>query len=123
MAKRNFVILTAAALTLTACQSLLPTGSGKPDGPLSKAELSACLESPHWVGAELASPHPEPGRKFKAGYNFSIKKPNGSYGYGIEEASDGHLLIRYPAHNSATDFEVVRRNGVVYFGSNKTSCE
>ena len=99
------------------------SGSAKPDGALSKAEIEACLAQPHKVGEDIVSPQPRPDHVFKPGYNFSIKLPDGSYGFGHEEASDGHLLVRYPAHRTSFDYAVTRNRGVVYFGGKATNCQ
>ena len=84
MLEKRFILLAVAGLSLGACQSIVHLGAHKPDGPLSKAEILTCLSKPHWVGNDLAAPQAEPGHYFKPGYNFSIKAPDGSYGYGFE---------------------------------------
>jgi len=122
MRERFRVILILAALPLAACQSLAEVSARKPDGPLSKAEIDACLAGPHYVGADLVSPKPQPNHVFRPGYNFSIKLADGSFGDGYQEASDGHLAVKYPSHGAAFDYGVARRNGVVYFGEKPTSC-
>jgi hypothetical protein len=119
--ERRIVLLAAVGLTLSACQSV-QLGSEKPDGSLKKAEIDACLASEHRVGDEVVSPHPRPHRVFKPGYNFTVKQADGTYGFGYEEASDGHLLVKYPEHGTSFDYGVARTNGVVYFGSKRTSC-
>jgi hypothetical protein len=118
---RRIILLAAAGLTLSACQSV-QLGSAKPDGPLKKAEIDACLSSDHRVGDDTVSPRPRPHRVFKPGYNFTVKQADGTYGFGYEEASDGHLLVKYPQHGTSFDYGVARTNGVVYFGAKPTSC-
>ena len=122
MVKAKFIALAFAALPLAACQALSDPIGRKPDGPLSKAEIDACLAAPHRVGDDLVSPKPHPRHVFRPGYNFSIKLPDGTYGYGYEEASDGHLLVKYPKHGTSFDYGVTRRGGVVYFGDKPTTC-
>lgn len=122
MAKAKFIVLAFAALPLAACQALTDPSGRKPDGALSKAEIDACLAAPHRVGDDLVSPKPQPRHVFRPGYNFSIKLPDGTYGYGYEEAADGRLLVKYPKHGTSFDYAVTRRSGVVYFGDKPTSC-
>jgi hypothetical protein len=122
MLKRKLVAVAVAASALAGCQQIGPTGAIKSDGPLTKAEIEACLASSHKVGDELVSPKPLPHHLFRPGYNFTVKMPDGSTGSGYEEASDGHLLVRYPKHGTSFDLGVARRNGVVYFGDKATSC-
>ncbi len=116
------LMAAASGLLLAACQPLADAAARKPDGPMSKADIDACLATPHYVGNELVSPKPEPHHVFKPGYNFSVKLQDGSTGFGYEEASDGHLLIKYPSHGTSFDYGVARKNGVVYFGDKATSC-
>jgi hypothetical protein len=123
MAQRKILVLAASAVALTACAPLEQLGAHKPAGPLSKAEIEACLANPHKVGDDLVSPKPQPHHIFKPGYNFTVKMPDGSYGFGYEEASDGHLLVKYPEHGASFDYGVARSNGIVYFGGKATNCE
>ncbi len=123
MRGRTCLTLAAAVLPLGSCASLdSVSGSRQPDGPLSKAEIERCLEVPHKVGANMVLPVPRPGYVFKPGYNFSVRQPDGSYGFGHQQASNGRVTIRYPAQHSTIDLDVVRRNGVVYFGKDPTNC-
>jgi hypothetical protein len=48
---------------------------------------------------------------------------DGSYGFGYEEASDGHLLVKYPKQGTSFNYAVTRNNGVVYFGEKATTCK
>jgi hypothetical protein len=70
----------------------------------------------------MISPIPLAGNVFKPGYNFTVKEPDGSYGFGHQQAVAGHVIMSYPAQRSSATYEVVRRNGVVYFGKDATSC-
>ena len=121
-AKPNVIALALAALPLAACQPLTDASARKPDGLLTKAEIDACLANPHYVGQDLVSPKPQPHHVFRPGYNFSVKLQDGSYGDGYQEASDGHLLVKYPQQGTAFDYGVARKSGVVYFGDKATSC-
>jgi hypothetical protein len=123
MVDRKLAVIVTTALALSACQSGRPFGALQPGVPLSKAEVEACLASPHQVGDELVSPFPEPRHIFKPGYNLRVKMADGSYGFGYEEASDGHLLVKYPKQGTSFDYAVTRNNGVVYFGEKATSCK
>ncbi|GEM_PF-4821996 len=123
MRGRSCLALAAAVLPLGSCATVNATGDGHPpDGPLGKAEIERCLAVPHKVGANLVLPVPRPGYVFKPGYNFSVRQPDGSYGFGHQQASNGRLTIRYPAQRSTINLDVVRRAGVVYFGKDPTSC-
>jgi hypothetical protein len=123
MRGRSCLTLAAAVLPVTSCMSISPSSESRlPDGPLSKAEIERCLEAPHKVGANMVLPVPRPGYVFKPGYNFSVRQSDGSYGFGHQQASNGRLTIRYPAQHSSFSLDVVRRNGVVYFGKDATSC-
>lgn len=121
-AKTTLIAIAFVALSLAACQPLTDTNARKPDGLLTKAEIDSCLASPHYVGQDLVSPKPQPHQVFRAGYNFSVKLQDGSYGDGYQESSDGHLLVKYPEHGTAFDYGVARKSGVVYFGDKSTSC-
>ena len=123
MAERQFFVVAAAAATLGGCLTTGPVGAHQPNGPLSKAEIEACLAHPHKVGDDLISPEPQPHHIFKPGYNFTVKMPDGSKGFGFEEAIDGHVIVHYPKHGSSFDYGVARVDGIVYFGAKPTSCE
>ena len=120
-AKRDLIALTITALPLAACQPLDPSAH-RPDGPLTKAEIDTCLASPHYVGQDLVSPKPQPHHVFRPGYNFSVKLPDGSYGFGHQESTEGRLTVKYPEHGTSIDYAVQRKSGVVYFGDKPTSC-
>jgi hypothetical protein len=123
MRKGTWLTLAAIALPLGSCLSVGALNEDRlPDGPLSKAEIERCLATPHKVGANMILPVPRPGYVFKPGYNFSVKEPDGSYGFGYQQAANGRVTIRYPAQRKVSDFEVKRRNGVVYFGDDPTTC-
>ena len=115
-------MIPLAALSLAACQPVTDANGRRPDGLLSKAEIDSCLAGQHIVGNDVVSPKPQPHHVFKPGYNFSVKSKDGSYGYGYEEASDGHLLVKYPEHGTSFDYGVARKSGVVYFGDKPTNC-
>jgi hypothetical protein len=123
MAISRLLIVLPISFALTACLTVGPMNGRKPDGPLTKADIDACLAAPHRVGDDTISPQPQPHHVFKPGYNFTMKMPDGSYGFGYEEASDGHILVKYPKHGTAFDYGVARKDGVVYFGDKATSCE
>jgi hypothetical protein len=123
MVEGKLVVVAAIALALAACDSIGPLEALVPNNRLTKAEIDACLSTPHRVGDELVSPDPEPHHMFKPGYNFRVKLADGSYGFGYQEASDGHLLVKYPKQGTSFDYAVSRTNGVVYFGSKATSCK
>jgi hypothetical protein len=110
-------------LALTGCMTVGQITGQRPNGALTKAEIEACLAKPHRVGDDMISPQPQPHHVFKSGYNFTIKMSDGSYGFGHEEASDGHVIVKYPKHGTAFDFGVARKDGVVYFGQKATNCE
>ena len=122
MTNQKLIVVAFVGLTLAACQPLTDVGARKPDGLLTKSEIDACLASEHYVGKDLVSPKPQPHHVFKPGYNFSVKMPDGSYGFGYQEASDGHLLVKYPEHGTSFDYGVARKSGVVYFGDKPTNC-
>ena len=121
--KASRLLVTVVATTLAGCASVgLSRNIAASDGPLSKEEIQRCLDVGHKVGNRIYSPVPEAGRVFKPGYNFLVKDSNGSKGFGHQEASQGRVTIRYPAQGTVFVFDVVRRNGVVYFGNDATSC-
>ena len=122
MSKRRLAALAFASLALGGCETIGLVNDHLPDGPLSKADIDRCLAIPHKLDRDMIYPQPEPGRVFKPGYNFSIKAPDGTYKYGYQQAFNGHLLVRYPAHGLSNDYQVTRRSGVVYFGNLETSC-
>ena len=123
MASSRLLFVLPISLALTACMTVGQINGQKPNGALTKAEIEACLATAHRVGDEVISPKPQPNHVFKPGYNFTAKMPDGSYGFGYEEASDGHLVVKYPKHGTAFDYGVARKDGVVYFGDKATSCE
>jgi hypothetical protein len=123
MARARVILAFPVFLALTACMTVGQINGRKPDGTLSKAEIEACLAQPHRVGDDTISPQPQAHHVFKPGYNFTVKMADGSYGFGYEEASDGHLLVKYPKHGTSFDYGVARKDGVVYFGDKATSCE
>ena len=114
--------IAVAAMALGGCEPGSLSGAHSSDGPLSQAEIKRCLEVGHKVGDRRYSPVPDAGEVFKPGYNFLVREPDGSTGFGYQQASQGHVTIRYPAHRTVTVLDVVRRNGVVYFGSEPTTC-
>jgi hypothetical protein len=123
MRGRNWLTLAANVLLLGACATAGSLNAERlPDGPVNKAEIDRCLQVPHKVGANMILPVPRPGYVFKPGYNFSVKQPDGSYGFGYQQASNGRLMIRYPAQHKVENYEVSRRSGIVYFGAEATSC-
>lgn len=119
---RQSLTITVAAAMIAGCVSVSSPGDHLLDGRLTKADIMRCLELPHKVGDRMYSPVPDAGNVFKPGYNFLVREPDGSSGFGYQEASQGHVTIRYPAHQTAVVLDVVRRNGVVYFGNEPTSC-
>jgi hypothetical protein len=123
MVERKLLVVATTALALSACESIGPLEGLVANNRLSKAEIDSCLAGPHRVGDELVSPFPEPRHVFKPGYNFRVKLADGTYGFGYQEASDGHLLVKYPKQGASFDYAVSRTNGVVYFGSKATSCK
>lgn len=121
--KRYWPLATIiVATTLGGCLSVGLSGGNLPDGPLSKDEIQRCLDVGHKVGDRTYSPVPAPGRVFKPGYNFLVTEKDGSTGFGHQEASQGHVTIRYPAQGTVFVLDAVRRNGVVYFGNDPTNC-
>jgi hypothetical protein len=123
MVEGKLLVVAATALALSACESVGPLEGLVANNRLNKAAIDSCLAAPHRVGDELVSPFPEPGHVFKPGYNFRVKLADGTYGFGYQEASDGHLLVKYPKQGASFDYAVSRTNGVVYFGSKATNCK
>jgi hypothetical protein len=123
MATSRRLMVSVLIVPLASCASVgVMDGDRLRDGPLSRTEIERCLLVPHRVGDRTILPTPRPGYVFKPGYNFSVKEPDGSYGFGYHRALNGRLIIRYPAQNTTVALDVVRRNGVVYFGKDATSC-
>jgi hypothetical protein len=111
------------AASLGGCVTVGSPGAGAShDGQLTKEEIQRCLDVPHKVGDRMISPVPLAGNVFKPGYNFTVKEPDGSYGFGHQQAAAGRVIISYPAQGLTAAYDVMRRNGVVYFGKDATSC-
>jgi hypothetical protein len=117
-------------LALAMAFSTSVRAAAKPDGPLSAAEIRACLKGrPHFSNYRLQSTPASPYKHFKEVdgkeiHNFLLVYDDGTMRSGWDDFADGYLYQSTDIKTHEAMAIAVRRiGGIVYFGTDATkSC-